>query len=51
MMIACRGPMLVIAAVLVATGLARPSFLLVAVMCRVMMPAMMRGTSHGGANI
>jgi hypothetical protein len=50
MMIACCVPMLVIAAVLVATGLASPSFLLVAVMCTVLMPAMMGGTSHGGAN-
>ena len=49
MMIACCIPMLVIAAVLVATGVASPGFLLVAVACTAMMAMMMRGMGHGGS--
>ena len=48
MMIACCIPMLVIAVALVATGVASAGFLLVAIMCTVMMAAMMAGMSHGG---
>lgn len=49
MMLACCIPMLVIAVALVAAGVARPSFLLVALMCTVMMAAMIRGMdSEGG---
>ena len=48
MMIACCIPMLVIAVVLVATGVASPGFLLVAIGCTVMMALMMRGMSPGG---
>ena len=50
-MIACCIPMLVIAVVLVATGVAGPGFILVAVMCTAMMALMMRGmsgTDRGG---
>ena len=43
MMIACCIPMLVIAVALVATGVASPGFLFVAVMCTAMMAMMMRG--------
>ena len=43
MMIACCIPMLLIAVALVATGVASPAFLLVAVMCTAMMAMMMRG--------
>ena len=50
MMIACCIPMLVIAVVLVATGVASPSFILVAVACTVMMALMMGGMGHGGRN-
>ena len=46
-MIACCIPMLVIAIVLVATGVAGPGFLLVAVGCTVMMALMMAGMDHG----
>lgn len=49
MMIACCVPMLVIAVVLVATRLASPAFLLVAVGCTLMMAMMMGGMSHGAA--
>ena len=48
MMIACCIPMLAIAIVLVATGIASPAFLLTAVLCAAMMAMMMRGMSHGG---
>ena len=48
MMIACCIPMLVIAVVLVATGVASPAFLVVAVGCTLMMAMMMGGMSHGG---
>ncbi len=39
--------MLVIAVVLVATGVANPGFLFVAVACTAMMAMMMRGMGHG----
>ena len=47
MMIACCIPMLLIAVVLVATGVASVGFLFVAVMCTAMMAMMMRGMNHG----
>lgn len=47
MMIACCVPMLVIAIVLVATGVASPGFLIVAIGCTVMMAVMMAGMGHG----
>jgi uncharacterized membrane protein len=47
MMIACCIPMLVIAVVLVATGVASPGFLFLALMCTAMMAMMMRGMNHG----
>ena len=47
MMIACCIPMLVIAIVLVATGVVGFGFIIVAVMCTAMM-AMMMGGMHGG---
>ncbi|MHB8491111.1 MAG: hypothetical protein ACYDA6_02705 [Solirubrobacteraceae bacterium] len=47
MMIACCIPMLVIAIVLVATGVAGVGFIFAAVMCTAMMAMMMRGMSHG----
>jgi hypothetical protein len=50
MMIACCIPMLLIAVALVATGVASPSFILVAVACTVMMALMMGGMGHGGHN-
>ena len=49
MMIACCVPMLVIAGVLVATGVVSFGFLIVAVACTAMMALMMRGM-HGGAH-
>lgn len=48
MMIACCIPMIVIAVALVATGVASPGFLLVAVMCTAMMTLMMAGMGHAG---
>ena len=55
MMIACCIPMLIIAIVLVATGIVSPSFILVALACTAMMALMMRGMhddsgggGHGG---
>lgn len=48
MMIACCVPMLVIAIVLVATGIAGVGFIIAAVMCTAMMAIMMRGMSSGG---
>ena len=48
MMIACCIPMLVIAIVLVATGVASAGFLFVAIMCTAMMWMMMRGMSGMG---
>ena len=50
MMIACCIPMLVIAGVLVATGVASPAFLMFAVACTLMMALMMRGMGHGGGD-
>ena len=47
MMVACCIPMLVIAIVLVATGVAGVGFIFVALMCTAMMAMMMRGMSHG----
>ena len=47
MMIACCVPMLVIAGVLVATGVVGVGFLVVAVMCTAMMALMMGGMNHG----
>jgi hypothetical protein len=47
MMIACCIPMLVIAVILVATGIASPAFLFAAVGCTLMMAMMMRGMGHG----
>jgi hypothetical protein len=48
MMIACCIPMLLIAIVLVATGVASAGFILVAIMCTAMMWMMMRGMSGSG---
>ncbi len=48
MMIACCIPMLVIAIVLVATGVVSASFLIFALACTAMMALMMRGMGHGG---
>ena len=48
MMIACCVPMLVMAIVLVATGVAGVGFIFIAVMCTLMMAMMMAGMSHGG---
>jgi hypothetical protein len=45
-MIACCVPMLVIAVVLVATGVVNGAFLVIAVICTLMMALMMRGMSH-----
>jgi len=47
LMIACCIPMLVIAAVLVATGVAGAGTIFFAVMCTAMMAMMMRGMSDG----
>ena len=46
MMIACCIPMLVIAVVLVATGVASPGFIVVALACTAMMALMMRGMNE-----
>ncbi len=48
MMIACCIPMIVIAITLVATGVANPGFLFVAVACTAMMAMMMFAMDHGG---
>ncbi|MHB1433007.1 MAG: hypothetical protein ACYCVZ_12925 [Streptosporangiaceae bacterium] len=50
MMIACCIPMLVIAVILVATGVASPAFLVIALGCTLMMALMMRGMGHGGGD-
>jgi len=50
MMIACCIPMLLVAGALVATGVAGPATLLVAIGCTVMMALMMRGMGHGGGD-
>ncbi len=47
MMIACCIPMLAIAIILVATGVAGVGFIFAAVVCTLMMAMMMRG-GHGG---
>jgi len=48
MMIICCIPMLAIAIVLVATGVASTGFLFAALLCTAMMALMMRGMDHGG---
>lgn len=48
MMMICCIPMIIIAVVLVATGVASPSFLLAAFLCTAMMALMMRGMNHLG---
>ncbi len=48
MMIACCIPVLVIAAVLVATGVVSAAFLIFALACTAMMALMMRGRGHAG---
>jgi hypothetical protein len=48
MMIACCIPMLVIAVVLVATGVVGSGFILSAVACAAMMTLMMGAMNHGG---
>jgi hypothetical protein len=48
MMIACCIPMLVIALVLVATGVLSAGFLFFALACTAMMALMMKGMSDGG---
>ena len=47
-MIACCIPMLLIAVLLVVTGVASPGLLGTAVVCTVMMALMMRGMGSGG---
>ncbi len=47
MMIACCVPMLAIVLALVVTGVVGFGFLIVAVVCTLMMAAMMGGKSHG----
>lgn len=47
MMMICCIPMLVIAVVLVVTGVASVGFLFIAVLCTAMMAMMMRGMNHG----
>ena len=49
MMVACCVPMLLIATIAVAAG-AGVGFLVIAVMCTLMMAAMMGGMSHGGGD-
>ncbi len=49
MMIACCIPMIVIAVALVASGVASPGFLFVALACTAMMALMMQGMDHGDA--
>ncbi len=50
MMTACCIPMLAVAVVLVATGVAGAGFLFVAVICTVMMAMMTGGMGHGDGN-
>ena len=50
MMVACCIPMLVVAIVLVATGVASAGLLFVAIMCTAMMWMMMRGMSGSGGH-
>ena len=49
MMIACCIPMVAIAVILVATGVAGPGFLFVALGCTAMMALMMSGMHGGGS--
>ncbi|WP_345351607.1 hypothetical protein [Rhodococcus olei] len=51
MMIACCIPTLVIAIVLVATGVVNSGFLIAAVGCTAMMAIMMRGMGHGDSSM
>lgn len=51
MMIACCIPMLAIAGILVATGVASPAFLVIAVGCTLMMALMMGGMGHGSGDV
>jgi hypothetical protein len=48
MMLICCIPMLVLAALLVATGVASSGFLFAALACTAMMALMMRAMGHGG---
>jgi hypothetical protein len=48
MMLICCIPMLVLAALLVATGVAITGFLFAALACTAMMALMMRAMGHGG---
>ena len=50
MMIACCIPMLVIAIVLVATGVASAGLIFAAIICTAMMWMMMRGMSRSGGH-
>ena len=50
MMIACCIPMLVIAIVLVATGVANAGFIFAAIICTAMMWMMMHGMSGSGGH-
>jgi len=50
MMVACCIPMIVIAIVLVATGVAGAGFIFAAIMCTAMMAMMMRGMSGSGGH-
>ena len=50
LMIACCIPMLVIAVVLVATGVAGAGFVFAAIICTAMMWMMMRGMSGSGGH-
>ena len=49
MMIVCCIPMLIIAFVLVATGVASVGFIFAALLCTAMMAAMMWGMNHAGS--
>lgn len=50
MMVACCIPMIVLAVILVATGVVGPGFLFLALACTAMMALMMRGMHGGGSN-
>ena len=50
MMIACCIPMLVLAVVLVATGVAGPGFIVVALGCTAMMAMMLGAMDHGDSH-
>lgn len=51
LMIVCCIPMLIIAGVLVATGVVSGVFLLFAIVCTAMMAMMMKGMSQGGDSV